>query len=470
MFSVWFLYQRFTSATMVEANHYFLAASAVWISVVLTPWLVHWTGRWRFHPLLLPVACWLITAWLVTLAVPFETRYPSRLHRDYVLATAGQRALTRFVEETPGQTLFLIASNSDRPLTVDTAIFKGGSDRVARWGASPLIQAMFPNRNYAVGQGRVDLSHYEKIVFASFADRGGKPAAFQQARDVFGVTLEVLDCSFEVEVPSQLIIGCRVVGQGIGEQADVRAFFVPEMTDLGGMRVIAPDGNATLLAAEDTVLVGRWGELVRLGRGTQFLRLRAREDQSILLANLGMWIPETGTLRGLGAVFSSGQWRIETLGMQPVNPNSRFETGSSQDPIPGWSISPAGAEYEITRMQDNEGPFVRVRALKPSSYLAVNGAAPLPELEGVPITVHGQIRAYRTIEQKLTVHRPAVADAGLPLAAHTTRSGQWNDLSVRLPRVERPTESDNFSLGLYDVQPGDIFDIRELSLFVGLLP
>ena len=258
--------------------------------------------------------------------------------------------------------------------------------------------------------------------------------------------------------------------QPLADGANVEALYVAEMKDVAGTRVITPNGKPAVLVAGDTVLVGGSGEVLRLGRGAEFVRLRAREDQSIRLANVGMWVPETGKFGGLTAVYNGGQWRVDTQHIRAENLNSRFETGSFQDPIPGWSISPAEAEYEITRMQDNDGPFIRVRALKPSSYLAINGAAPLPDLDGLPVTVYGQIRAYRTVEQKLTVHRPGVADAGLPMADYTNRPGQWNGLSVKLPRVERPTTSDNFSLGLYDVQAGDIFDIRELSLFVGLLP
>jgi hypothetical protein len=169
-------------------------------------------------------------------------------------------------------------------------------------------------------------------------------------------------------------------------------------------------------------------------------------------------------------VYSGGRWRIDTPIMQPANPNNRFEAGSPEDPIPGWWISPGEAEYEITRMVDSDGGFVRIRALKPSSYLVVNGGQPLPTLQGVPITVSGQIRAHRTIEQKLTVHRPEYMGSGSPLTDLTSQPGQWNVLSVRLPGVERLTAGDNFSLGLYNVEAGDLFDIRELSLVVGLLP
>jgi hypothetical protein len=36
--------------------------------------------------------------------------------------------------------------------------------------------------------------------------------------------------------------------------------------------------------------------------------------------------------------------------------------------------------------------------------------------------------------------------------------------------VEHPDAQDNYSLGLYDVQPGDWFEVRELAVFLGEVP
>jgi hypothetical protein len=41
---------------------------------------------------------------------------------------------------------------------------------------------------------------------------------------------------------------------------------------------------------------------------------------------------------------------------------------------------------------------------------------------------------------------------------------------VRTERVAHPDARDNFSLGLFGVERGNWFDVRELSLFVGTLP
>ncbi len=54
--------------------------------------------------------------------------------------------------------------------------------------------------------------------------------------------------------------------------------------------------------------------------------------------------------------------------------------------------------------------------------------------------------------------------------AHADASEEWTTLTVRAQKVYHPAPGDNFSLGLFGMEVGDWFDVRELSLFVGILP
>ncbi len=55
-------------------------------------------------------------------------------------------------------------------------------------------------------------------------------------------------------------------------------------------------------------------------------------------------------------------------------------------------------------------------------------------------------------------------------AAHANTSEEWTTLTVWAQKVLPPAPGDNFSLGLFGVEVGEWFEVRELSLFVGILP
>ena len=49
-------------------------------------------------------------------------------------------------------------------------------------------------------------------------------------------------------------------------------------------------------------------------------------------------------------------------------------------------------------------------------------------------------------------------------------SGKWITLKLQADRIRYPDPNDNYSLGLYGVEAGDWFDIRELGVYPGWLP
>ena len=143
--------------------------------------------------------------------------------------------------------------------------------------------------------------------------------------------------------------------------------------------------------------------LVRLVADGWIVRLTGQEGQKIRISNLGMWNSQGGTLTGLDAVYQKGRWVVDTSAMRPLNPNSRFEEGSEKEPLPGFWISPGDAGYTITQMEDENGPFVRLQATRPSSYLVVTGQRPLAASKEVPVSVRGQIRAHSSGKSTLTL-------------------------------------------------------------------
>src|SRR4029077_5663705 len=114
-----------------------------------------------------------------------------------------------------GLTVFLIPDNSYRPTTVDSAIFKGGSDiGSSTWGDSPYVKSMFPDRWYYWGltpaaAPPVNLARFQKLVFVSIPSFGGDKAALKYLYEIFGVTTEDFQCSVRVNFVYHVVVGCR---------------------------------------------------------------------------------------------------------------------------------------------------------------------------------------------------------------------------------------------------------------------
>lgn len=205
-------------------------------------------------------------------------------------------------------------------------------------------------------------------------------------------------------------------------------------------------------------------DLEKRGRA---LPLTGHEGERITVSNVGTWDGRSGMFSGLEAVYQGGRWVFDLSRMEASNPNNLFLSGTEEDPIRDWSVSPQGTGYEVERMRDESGPFIRVRATRPSPYLVIMGVKPLSMLQGMPVSLRGQIRAHTSGKQVLTLYE----DTGGQIHDRRTKpSATWTTLTLRVPKVAHLGPSANFSMGIFDVSEGDWFDIRELSLFAGILP
>ncbi len=237
-----------------------------------------------------------------------------------------------------------------------------------------------------------------------------------------------------------------------------------------GTTVVGSEGQGSLLSAGDVVWTAD-GELLRVGAEGRMRRLVGAEGQRVRVVNVGVWDSKKQRFEGLEAVYRGGHWVIDVARMEAANPNSRFQEGTDEAPIPGYWISPGGGGYVITRMKDAGGPFVRVQATQASSYLVVNGQQPLATLDGVPVSIRGEIRAHSAGKATLTLYDVVAADGkAQTYTAQAEAAEQWTMLTVRAQRVVYPDPRDNYSLGVFGVAKGDWFDVREVSLFVGTLP
>lgn len=101
-------------------------------------------------------------------------RYILRDYRVYLTnLTAAQSQASTTLKIFDDRIAFLLPDNSYRPLTVDSAIWKGGSNILDgnRFGASPLVKSMFPCRAYFSESPEwyqaspQDLKRFKAIVF-----------------------------------------------------------------------------------------------------------------------------------------------------------------------------------------------------------------------------------------------------------------------------------------------------------------
>ena len=120
----------------------------------------------------------LVLNWLVVAALGVQVAIGLHHYIRYFLPyltslTPAQQAAATALEGSDDRIAFLIPDNSYRPLTLDSAVWKGGANILegGRFGASPLVRSFFPHRNYFYGAPEsfaanpLDLAGFTRLVF-----------------------------------------------------------------------------------------------------------------------------------------------------------------------------------------------------------------------------------------------------------------------------------------------------------------
>ena len=228
----------------------------------------------------------------------------------------------------------------------------------------------------------------------------------------------------------------------------------------------------------EVMILPEAGDLILDGAGNlwQFNSLSppkliiGQPDQLIHVVNLGQWDAINKSFSGLEASFVGDRWEIDINVTPLMNTSSIFNDWTETDPLPGFWISPGNATYEIIRMYDETGPFVRIRAIQDSPYLVVTGNEPLGTLDEVPITLVAQIRARSQGKQSVSLVDYTSSEDNQWHKNETIATEQWETLTIDGKFISWPSQQDTYSVGLIEVEAGDWFDVRELSLYIGRLP
>ncbi|MBV9578434.1 MAG: hypothetical protein JO057_07590 [Chloroflexi bacterium] len=236
----------------------------------------------------------------------------------------------------------------------------------------------------------------------------------------------------------------------------------------GGTLDVGPANKPVQVSALDLVLNSSSHSLLKVQPDGQLVTSEAQEGDRVWLPNAGLWDQSNQKFQGIAAVFSAGRWGLDMTGVSAANANSDFSAGDATNPLPNYTITPADAGYSVTRMTDDDGPFVRVQAARDTAFLQINGGPPITTLDGVPVTVRGIIRAHTSGQFNISVW-DVVSDSG-KVKSFTNRqpaSEDWTTLYARAQQVVYPSPDDYFSIGIVDIKAGDWFDVRELSVFLG---
>jgi hypothetical protein len=192
-----FLFKRDYPATVVECM-FPLAALLVVVSQFRAVSLFA-AVRWP----LLPVLIWII-AWSYPRGV-------GSIIGSAAANTTEQIKLREVESQLTGTILWLVESNNDRPLSVDSAIMKGGVARSTHWLDLPsrIMSTMFPNRDFRfkVDQNSpVRLDDYGAVMFVYHGDLAQEVTRMGL---VYAIPLSDWRCRFAALVSSAQIGVCE---------------------------------------------------------------------------------------------------------------------------------------------------------------------------------------------------------------------------------------------------------------------
>jgi hypothetical protein len=194
------LYQRDYPATLIEAGFLFqlivyLAARLIWsqrLPILGSPVLIYGLSGLS----IITIRCWAASTILPIAA----SAGPNT--RDQAVLAAIQR-------EISGGRLWIIVDNTIRPLSIDTAIMKGGS--MLDWldPDSPILRSIYPNVDYrfkAPAVLPIDLSQYEAVLFPY---TGPIDDAVSTLARLYSTSLLHWQCEHVANISTQPIGICR---------------------------------------------------------------------------------------------------------------------------------------------------------------------------------------------------------------------------------------------------------------------
>lgn len=149
-----------------------------------------------------------------------------------------------------------------------------------------------------------------------------------------------------------------------------------------------------------------------------------------------------------------------------IRSEDRWINVTAEDPLAGFSISPAEAQPKLEVVREGDRVFVRVTATRTSAYIALTGIIPALPNESGPYIVRSRARTNRARPVVIQIY-DVVDEAGSAerrIESVTFPAHRWESLAVRKSSIRHPHASDNFSVGLLNVEAGDLIEVEFLEL------
>jgi hypothetical protein len=257
----------------------------------------------------------------------------------------------------------------------------------------------------------------------------------------------------------------------VSEADRSRVFYVPGETVQVGKIGIGSRGQDRAFQVGDVVLLGATRRLVRLESGGRLTELRAPEGTSLQVMSLGPWDPAQNGLAGLTARFTGGNWILDAPELQLASTTLRVRGGPEEELSPGFQLSPPTAG-RVRWFDTAEGSTVRIRPVNRVPSLALESWDPLPTLENAAITVQATVRGSIGANVELALNDVIDASGTVQKTVErqtVAREEEWITLRIQR-RVLFGSPKDRFSIGLLEVRTRDWLEVRELGVYLGILP
>jgi len=460
----WIVYSRFTPMTVFEAFVFLQFAVTV---VCLT--IEHRWARSVVAKAMPSVLCF----GAIAAGVPNIAQHLANIGAN---DTAG-KALASEKKARTGRLATLVPENSSRFLSIDSAIYKGGSDVfIGRFGASPLVSMLAPRESFFTGVAEeyvrrpLDLTAFSAVLFTvPKAPPTELRTQIERLEMHYRASLNLFSCTAPVDFIDQFVYICDRREAYSPSVAEMRPFFVSTASNLTpGSTVVDRAGRDTKLGQSATVISGESGQMIRLSSDGP-IRISTTEGSRVRVENAGMWDPLRQKFDGLGATFLNGQWRFDTPTLRALNSNPTMAERDSRGAVQGFAIY-GGRADEVGRHIDREGSYVRVVIRRSREEV---GLRALVQWDGVhdPLSVRARVRAPAGMTIRLRIHDALqVHEPSLVHFVDVSATGATQAIVMSGLHLYGVPSGDNIAVGLMRTSPGDWLEVRELGLYLGTLP
>ncbi|MGE3910494.1 MAG: hypothetical protein AB7K36_14130 [Chloroflexota bacterium] len=478
-----FLSRRPLPTTMIETYDFLLLALPLWAIRVGWPALRVGLAAVRLDVRTWPaqVAAWAVVA--LTLVYPAVDRaFIARpmFVPTFTAANQIERALNQLTAESPGKIAIVTLGNSHRPVTLDSAIFKGGTNHGESdiWGVSPYMVKLVPERTYFytltdAPQRPIDIAGFQYVFFVSTQPRERLDATLGQLAHSFHLSLIGFDCPVAMSMPTNGVqYGCKRRPDAPIEEHHGPLAFIQETTALQPDTPVAwASGPARPLQPGEAIYAAVSREIWRLEPDGSFTRLRGKPGQQIQVDSVGAWSPAQSAISPLSATFRSERWDVDAREMEPLNRNARLSPSAGSGPPAGWEIL-GGDDVSAQHEQTQDG-WLQLRATGRAADLGVQTSVAAGPMASGPITAVVRVRGFSASSLSARIRRTGSvlsADAADDTSMRLTPDGDWQTIVLRLPVSSTPADNLELTVRLDSPRLGDRLDIQEGAIHSGRHP